>query len=159
MLRFIAQMLWRKRRNIFRFNDGRGVRSADPIAISIALHEHKEFLPRHLGEAVDGNPEAMMIVARAASEVFNVPHLAANGKSGLTAAEMLELMLAFDGYMWLLKKSTERFLTKLGFTESTSPQSSEPTMSDTSASGPTESEKLSDSPISPEPESLPLSAS
>jgi hypothetical protein len=158
MIKFIAQMLWRKRRNIFRFNDGRGVRSADPIAIAIALHEHKEFLPRHLGEAASGEPEAMMIVARTASEVFNVPFLAANGKIGLTAAEMLELMLAFDGYMWLLKKSTERFLTKRGFTESTSPQSSEPIMNDTSDSGPTETASLSGLPTSPAPELSPHSA-
>lgn len=158
MLRTIAQMLWRRRRNIFRFNDGRGVRSADPIAISIALHEHKTFLPRHLGEAVDGDPEAMMIVARAASEVFNVPSLAANGKSGLTAAEMLELMLAFDAYLWSLKKSTDVLLTKRDYTESTSPESSEPITNGTSDCGPTETESLSDSPISLEPESLPHSA-
>jgi hypothetical protein len=158
MLRMLAQMLWRRRRNIFRFNDGRGVRSADPIAIAIALHEHKEFLPRHLGDAASGDPEAMMIVARTASEVFNVPFLAADGKSGLTAAEMLELMLAFDGYMWLLKKSTERFLTKRDFTESTLPESSEPITSGTSDCGSTATESLSAMPTQSEPELSPHSA-
>lgn len=158
MIRFIAQMLWRRRRNIFRFNDGRRVRSVDPIVASIALHEHETFLPRHLGEAVDGDPEAMKIVAGAACEVFGVTPLAASGKSGLTVAELLELMLAFDGYMWSLKKSTERLLTKRGYTESTSPESNEPTTNDTSDFGPIATESLSDSPTSPEPESLPLAA-
>jgi hypothetical protein len=158
MLRMIAQMLWRRRRNIFRFNDGRSVRAADPIAVAIALHEHKTFLPRHLGEAVDGDAEAQMIVAETACEVFNVLPLAANGKSGLTVSELLELMLAFDAYLWSLKKSTERLLIKRGYTESTSPQSSEPTTNDTSDCGPTATESLSDSPTSLEPESSPLSA-
>jgi hypothetical protein len=134
----IAQMLWRRRRNIFRFNDGQSVRAADPIAVAIALHEHKTFLPRHLGEAVDGDAEAMAFVANAACDIFGVTHLAADGNSGLTFAELLELMLGFDGYMELLKKSTERSLTKRGYTESMSSKSSEPTTNAMSDSGPTE---------------------
>jgi hypothetical protein len=153
MFRMIAQMLWRRRRNIFRFNDGRRVRSADPIAVAIALHEHKEYLPHHLGEATDGNPEAMMIVARAACDVLGVHPLAANGKSGLTAAELLELMQAFDGYLFALKKNIEHSLTKRGYTESTSPDLSEPITNDTSDCGPIETASSSEKQTQSEPES------
>jgi len=157
MLRLIGQYLWRRRRNIFRFNDGRRVRSADPIAVAIALHEHKHFLPRHLGEAVGGDHEAMMIVARTACDVFGIS-LLADGKDGLTATESLELMLAFDAYLWSLKKSIDLSLIKQGYTESTLPESSEPITSDTSDCGLTETASLSASPTSPEPALSPLSA-
>jgi len=155
MLRLLGQYLWRRRRNIFRFNDGRRVRSADPIAVAIALHEHKHFLTRHLGDAVGGDHEAMMIVARTACDVFGIS-LLADGKDGLTVTEALELMLAFDAYLWSLKKSTELSLTKRGYTESTSPGSSEPTTNDTSDCGPIETESLSETPTPSEPESSPL---
>jgi hypothetical protein len=157
MIRLIAQYLWRRRRNIFRYNDGRRVRSADPIAVAIALHEHKTFLPRHLGEATDGDPEAMIIVARAACDVFGVTPLAANGKTGLTAAECLELMQAFDAYLFALKKNIERSLTKRGYTESMSQGSSEPTTNGTSDCGPIETASLSETPTASGLESLPLS--
>jgi hypothetical protein len=155
MLRLIGQYLWRRRRNIFRFNDGIRVRSADPIAVAIALHEHKHFLPRHLGEAVGGDHEAMMIVARTACDVFGIS-LLADGKDGLTVTESLELMLAFDAYLWSLKKSIDLSLTKQGCTESTLPGSSEPITNDTSDCGPIETESLSEVQTPSEPESSPL---
>lgn len=158
MLRLISQYLWRRRRNIFRFNDGRRVRSADPIAVAIALHEHKTFLPRHLGEAVEGDPEAQRIVAGAARDVFGVSLLSPDEQNGLTVAETIELMLAFDGYLFALKKNIDRSLTRSGYTAPTSPPSNEPITSDTSAYGSTETESSSDTPTPSEPESSPLSA-
>jgi hypothetical protein len=132
MLRFIGQLLWRRRRNIFRYNNGRKICCIDPVVAMFGLHEHKSFLPRHLGEAVDGDPEAMRIVCQAACEVFKVHPLSADGKSGLTASEMIELMIAFDAYLFALKKNIERSQTKPGYMASTSQGLSESITNDMS---------------------------
>lgn len=117
---------------IFRYHDGSRVRSADPIVLASLLHEHDEYLYRHLGEAADGDSDSIDIVARAVCDVFGVQPLA--GKTGLTVAERIELMMAFDLYLIELKKNTGRFPTSPDFTESTSPPSPAPTTSDSSDS-------------------------
>lgn len=158
IFRLIRRWLWNRRRNIFRYNDGHNVRSIDPIQVAIGLHEHDTFLPRHLSEAADGNPTAQQIVGQAACDVFGVSSLAADGSRGLTLAERIELMFAFDAYMFALKKNIDRTPIKPVSTGSTSPDSSEPTMSDSSASGPTANDKQSAEPTSSEVESTPVSA-
>lgn len=135
----LFRWLHNRRRKIFRFNDGRRVRSIDPIEAAIGLSEHKTYLPEHLEDARFGDVEALGQVATAACDVFGVQPLSVNGKTGLTVAERLELMLAFDLYLLALKKNTARSLTPASSTESTSTDSSEPTTSDTSDSGATES--------------------
>ena len=135
MLSRFRRWLWNRRRSIFRFRDGAKIRSIDPIAVAIALHEHPKFIFRHLQEAAAGEQEAMQIVADTACDVFGVSPLAADGKSGLTIPERLELMLAFDVYCLALKKNTAPSPTPPTSTVSTSPKSSEPITSDMSESG------------------------
>lgn len=124
---WLSQRLWQKRRQIFRFNDGSRVRAVDPIAIAVALKEHKEFLPRHLTGAVNGDPESRKKVADAACDVFGVVPF--DGlKTGLTVAERIELMLAFDLWMLTVKKNFAFSQMSQTSTESTSTFSSEPTI-------------------------------
>lgn len=135
MLSRFRRWLWSRRRSIFRFHDGAKTRAIDPIAVAIALHEHPRFTFRHLQEAAAGDQEAMLTVAATACDVFGVTPLAADGKSGLTVAERLELMLTFDVFCLALKKNTAPLPIPPSSTESTSPGSSEPITSDTSVSG------------------------
>lgn len=139
-MRLLRQWLWKQRRLIFRFNNGSKVVAVDPISIAIAIHEHPQFLPRHLREAADGDREAQTIVARAACDVFGVTRFDGY-KTGLTVAERIELMMAFDTYLHALKKNTVHSLTQPISTAQTSPTSSAPTMSDTSDCGSIDTER------------------
>ena len=133
MISFIREWLWRRHRAIFRYRDGSKIRSIDPIAVALALHAHPKFLPSHLHEAASGDPSAMAIVSHAACDVFGVRPF--DGKSGLTVAELIELMLAFDVYCLALKKNTGLSPTRPNFTGSTPPTSNAETTSDFSVSG------------------------
>lgn len=135
MLSRFRRWLWSRRRSIFRYYDGSKTRAIDPIAVAIALHEHPKFTFRHLQEAAAGDQEAMLIVAATACDVFGVTPLAADGKSGLTIPERLELMLVFDVYCLALKKNIAPSPIPPTSTVSTSPKSSEPITNDTSVSG------------------------
>lgn len=116
---------------LFRFHDGKRVRRADPLAIAIALHSHNAYLPRHLNEAVNGDKDALLIVAQAAEDVFGVKSI---NDGGLTLQERLELMLGFDMYVRRLKKNIVASPTSPNSTASTSETSSEPTTNATSPS-------------------------
>lgn len=151
----LFRWLHNRRRKIFRFNDGRKIRSADPIEVSIALAEHAKFLPEHLEDARWGDVESLEIVATTACDVFGVQPLSADGKSGLTVGERLELLLAFDLYLMALKKNIGRSPTPRSSTESISPGSSGKTTSDTSGSGQTAPEPSSDPPKSTDSASSP----
>lgn len=133
MISIIREWLWRRHRAIFRYRDGRKIRSIDPIAVALALHAHPRFLPTHLAEAAGGDAEAMETVAQAACDVFGVAPF--NGQSGLTIAELIELMLAFDVYCLALKKNTGILPTRPNSTVLTSPILSDEITNDTSASG------------------------
>jgi len=135
MLSMFRRWLWSRRRSIFRFRDGSKIRAIDPIAVAIALHEHPAFTFRHLQEASCGDRDAMLIVAKTACDVFGVHPLAADGKSGLTIPERLELMLSFDVFCAALKKNTAPSPIPPDSMESTLPESSEPTTSDLPESG------------------------
>jgi hypothetical protein len=116
---------------LFRFHDGKRLRRADPLAIAIALHSHPTYLPRHLKDAVDGDKDALQIVAQAATDVFQVQPLQTGG---LTLQERFELMLGFDLYIRKLKKNTVVSATSPSSTASTSEDSSKPTTNATSPS-------------------------
>lgn len=135
IFRLLRNYLWQRRRKIFRFRDGKSVRGADPIVVALALHRHKEYLPEHLVDAANGVQEARESVAAAACDVFSVTPLADNGKHGLTVAERIELMMAFDAYLHALKKNTKHSPTPQTSSDATSQSSSEPTTNDSSASG------------------------
>ncbi len=138
LLRWLANRRWNKRRLIFRFHDGRRIRRVDPVEIALALHEHPEYLPEHLGEASDGHLGAQRTVAQAACDVFGVQPLSEKG--GLTVAERIELMQAFDLYLLALKKNTVASRISRSSTASTSAGSSATTTNATSDSGSTASD-------------------
>ena len=148
ILRWLRQRIWRRRRLIFRFNDGSRVRSVDPIEVAMALHDHARYLPGHLKGAAEGDREAQQIAAAAACDVFGVRPLQPDGKSGLTVSERIELLMAFDLYLLTLKKNIGRSPTRRSSTGSTSANSLEPITSDTSASGSTGTERPSEPPKS-----------
>ena len=107
LLYWLRKRLWQRKRLIFRYHDGTRNVGADPIEVSIAMHAHPKFLYRHLHEAVDGNLESQTIVSDMACEIFNVKPLSPDGKTGLTRAELLALVMAFDLYRIALKKNIE----------------------------------------------------
>jgi hypothetical protein len=140
MLQWLRNRIWRKRRLIFRFHDGHKIRSIDPVEVVVGLHGHSSYLHRHLGEAANGDADAQRTVAQAACDVFGVHPFDSTSQTGLTVAERIELVMAFDLYMWKLKKNTGRLRTPPQSTASTSPASSEPITNDTSDSGSTETD-------------------
>ena len=71
------------------------------------MHSHKVFLHRHIADAAKGDTEAQGILAATACDVINVKPLSIDGKSGLTVAERMELIMAFDLYLQALKKNTK----------------------------------------------------
>jgi hypothetical protein len=146
MIQWIRNRIWNRRRLIFRYHDGVRTRRADPIELAAGLHAHDAYLHSHLSEAVDGDRDAIDIVARTACDVFGVHPLAVDGKSGMTVAERVELMLAFDLYLIELKKNIDPSPTQRIFTESTSVKSPEPAMNNTSDSGSTVDDPPSEPP-------------
>jgi hypothetical protein len=157
VLSMLRQWIWNRRRLIFRFNDGAKVVAVDPIAIAIAIHEHPKYLPRHLNEAADGDREAQAIVADAACDVFKVSRFDGY-KSGLTVAERIELMMAFDVYLHVLKKNIASSQIPPINMASTSHCSSASTTSVTSDCGSTGNAPSCDPPISNDSESTPVTA-
>ncbi|MFG0261030.1 MAG: hypothetical protein ACF788_01375 [Novipirellula sp. JB048] len=151
ILQWVRNRIWNKRRLIFRYHDGRRVRSADPIVLAAGLHGHPEYLYRHLRDAAEGDQESIDIVARAACDVFGVSPLEGSGQGGLTVAERIELMMAFDLYLFELKKNIAVSPTSPVSTEPTSPPSPAQTTSDTSDSGSTADEPSSEPPTSTGP--------
>jgi hypothetical protein len=130
MFNRIRQYFHSRRRLIFRFNDGSRIRGVDPIETSVALHNHESYLPRHLKEAASGEREAQRIVAQTACDVFGVSRFDGY-KTGMTVAERIELMFAFDTYIEVLKKNIGLSPMLPTSTESTSQTSSDPTTNDT----------------------------
>ena len=159
IFRWFRQRLWRRRRLIFRFNDGTRVRSIDPIEAAMALHDHTRYLPQHLAGATEGDREAQQIAAAAACDVFGVRPLSEDGGSGLTVSERIELLMAFDLYLLALKKNTAPPPTRRSSTASTPQPSPEPTTSSTSASGSTATERPSEPPRSSDSASQPVNPS
>lgn len=109
MIAFISK-LWRpKGRHIFRFRVGRRWRYADPVTVHMLLAEHAEYLPRHLAEARAGDLEAIEICGRVACDAFGVSSLDDDPKRGLSIAERIKLLLAFDHYKMALRHKHDAF--------------------------------------------------
>ncbi len=159
MIQWLRNRSWNKRRLLFRFHDGRRTRSVDPVEIAMALHSHDVFLYQHLIDAADGDVDSQKVVAQTACDVFGVHPLDSDHRIGLTIAERIELVMAFDLYLMSLKKSIDPTLTPPSFTESTSKESESATTSATSDSGSTENDPPSDPPTSGEPATSPSTAS
>lgn len=128
------------------------MRGADPIVVAMLLHEDKQYLPEHLKDASRGDTDALLIVANAAQRAFGINPLAKDGKSGLTIAELHELMLTFDQWMMAVKKNIRVSPTARPSSAATSPRSSDSTTSDSSGSGATVGGQPSGSLTSEEPE-------
>ena len=143
LIQWLRNRRWKRRRLIFQFHDGTRIQAIDPIEVSVAIHDHPEFLHRHLKETTEGDSESQAIAARTACDVFGVSPLDVASGTGLTVTERVELMMAFDLYVIALKKNTRHSPTPPSSMESTSNPSSKATTSDTSPSG-----SIVDDPIS-----------
>lgn len=123
-------------RGLFRFNDGKHVRSVDPIEVILSLDAHKEFrLDLHPTQAETGNQQALAICRDAIQSAFRVVPFTSPDQPGLSAVEMLRLLDAFQSYCMRQKKNTEPFPTSAVSTEPTSREFSEPTTKPSLASG------------------------
>jgi hypothetical protein len=147
MFQWLRRLVWNRRRLIFRFYNGSKVVAVDPITIATALHEHKEYLPKHLEDAAKGDVEAQRIVANTACEVFGVSRFDGY-KSGMTVAERIDLMFKFDTYLLALKKNINPLLIPRSFTGLTSDDYKSPTTSVTSDCGPIANEACCEPPTS-----------
>ena len=136
-----------RRRRIFYFLEGNKRRAADPIVVSVAIKRHPKYLPETLLDAIEGDEEAIGIVAEVACYAFGVAPLSDNGKRGMTVSERVELVAAFQAYMLTVKKNTRLSATKPPSTAATPSGSSEPTTSDTAPSGGTKTAPSSAEPI------------
>ncbi len=109
---------WRKRRLerrvrreqlqrcIFTYETQQGTRHGDPMQIAMALKTDADYLPRHLDEALKNDPISMEIVANAASRAFGIPRLKEATGDGMTIAELIGLVDAFDLWCYRLQKKT-----------------------------------------------------
>ena len=123
------------RRDIFRYWDGRRWQTIDPLPVWFAVCGDKEFsLKEDLGKAMNGDPEAMMVVQSLVNRLFNVQPYDGRRRTGLTVAQVIWLLADFIGYMLSLKKKHEPSPTKSPPTDSTSsgtpPASTTPPVAD-----------------------------
>lgn len=111
MIREIIRTLRRtpKDRFIFRFVAGGETRFADPVDASLLLIEHPEYLPSHLAEARAGDLDAIEVCGRAACDAFGLSLVTSNSKHGVTLAECVKLLLAFDLWQVALRHKHDAF--------------------------------------------------
>lgn len=93
-------------RQIFCYECRGKKRYADPMAICLALQVDKEYTPEHLRKAKRAEPISMEIVAEAATKAFDVPRLDTATGQGMTFAELVGLVDAFDLWCYHLQKKT-----------------------------------------------------
>jgi len=94
----------KREREIFRFWDGGRTRTADPLAIWIALHDDPEFNYDTTPAFVDaGDIAAIKTTVGAVRRIFGLKSFEAGG---LTSQECLELLAVYFLYEESLKKST-----------------------------------------------------
>lgn len=100
---------WKRKRNkrqIFRFWNGTGYQSLDPLEIVDAIDSDPEFNRENDSVLVDnGDRDATMRLAAAVCRAFKVQ--AFDGKQGMTIAERLDLYKAFGQWVGALKKNIE----------------------------------------------------
>lgn len=138
---FVANLIVRSKRKarrygLFRFSDGKQIRSLDPIQLLLSLEADKELLLyRHPEQARKGNKEAIRICTTAIQNCFGVVPYTDPKLPGLTITEMLDLLDAFCIYCELQKKSTNTLETSEVSSESISSESIEQTTQCLSGSG------------------------
>lgn len=157
ILTAIRRWYWNRHREIFRYHDGTRYCRIDPVAAMISLDQDPNYLPdRHLPGAMEGDPESLLFVCRAAERTFGVQRF--DGKKGLTIAETIGLLQGFDAYMLALKKNASPLPTPPPSTDAISPGSSGETTSDSLGFGSIGTDNSPAEPAKSEPESRPVSA-
>lgn len=86
-------------------------RYADPMAICLSLQIDKDYTPEHLRKAKQAQPLSMEIVADAATRAFAVTRLDTETGEGMTVAELVGLVDAFDLWCYQLQKKTPHLRT------------------------------------------------
>lgn len=125
-----------KRYGFYEFNDGKSIRSLDPINLLLSLEADKELLLyRHPKLAREGNKEAIKICVNAVQNCFGVVPYSDPKLSGLTVSEMLDLLESFLVYCELQKKSTNDSQKSPVSMDATSQKSTEQTTHCSSVSG------------------------
>lgn len=138
MLRFLARLFRRPRRNLFMFWDGRKWRSDDPLAIQLRIETHPTCRwDVHPVAAERGDVEAYKITMQAICDVFKVPMYQPEVGAGLTHNELMALLAQYADYIDALKKNIGPLPTWRAPSDATSEQSSGTTTSDSSGSAST----------------------
>lgn len=135
MIRFFRWLFTRKPkevdRGIFKFHDGKQVRAVDPIQVIQKLRDHPTYNPSKHHVLIDhGDTKALEITCDAICVAFDVTRF--DGKTGLTVAELMALLITFNDYLEFVKKNIKRGPILPSILESTSSQS--PTTNDSSRS-------------------------
>lgn len=93
-------------RAIFSYETRQGTRHCDPLLVAMALQTDPEYKPEHLVKAKQQDPVCLEIVANAAARAFQVKRLSSADDTGMTIAELLGLLDAFDLWCFQLQKKT-----------------------------------------------------
>lgn len=104
ILRWLRSRRERRRRQIFRFHDGDQYRTIDPVMVAIRLGNDPDYLPRHLDEALTGDPEAIAICVAAVGRAFGVRPLDEQGR-GMPASDQVALLRSYEIWVAALKKN------------------------------------------------------
>jgi hypothetical protein len=125
-----------KRYGFYQFNDGKSMRSIDPINLLLSLEADKELLLyRHPKQAREGNTQAIKICVNAIQKSFGVVPYLHPKLPGLTVSEMLDLLESFLVYCELQKKSTSDLPKSPVSMDATLEKSTELIMDSSSVSG------------------------
>lgn len=93
-------------KQIFAYETEQKTRYADPMEVCLLLASDENYTPEHLRKAKKCEPASMEIVAQAAARAFNVQRLDTATGKGMTIAELVGLVDAFDLWCWHLQKKT-----------------------------------------------------
>ena len=149
MFDWLRRRRFHKKRQIFRYFDGRHARAIDPLKAIHDLDNHPVFRADvHLAQVDRGESEGQRIAAEAACDVFELREFRDEPvMMGLTMGEQLEVLRSFFLYLADLKKNTSETATSQLPTEPMSSKSVSTTTNDTSDSGPTDLEPSVEKPI------------
>ena len=132
-LKRMRPVMYRKpsKRSIFKYWNGSSTVGIDPLLVEERLDTDPAWVAnKHPALATTGDLTAFNICVAAYARAFGISVY--DGSTGLTRAEIFELMSTFDLYMWSLKKSTSDLAIPAEPTDATSSNSSDPITSDTS---------------------------
>jgi len=130
MLDFLRFWNRNRRRQIFRYWDGKRTRVLDPLAAWRQLWEDPDCSPERdfgpacgiapNGQSMDYDPAAQDRVLTLARKMFGVEPWTEKTPRGLTVNETFELLWGFMSYMDGLKKKRDQLLTSSARSDSTS---------------------------------------